>query len=461
MGLYSFRLPDIGEGIAEAEIVTWHVAVGDVINEDSPLADMMTDKATVEMESPVTGVVVELAGEVGDMVPIGSTLAVIRVDGDEAGDIGAAPIAADQVGGSDAPSASIAEAEMMSEPAPALDAGATEIEARGQTAAEAVPMPAEVPSQAQGEKADVPAVGAAGIAGAAGSARHVLASPAVRARAKDLGVDLTQVKAEGDRIRHADLDAFLRYGSGQGYHVPQAAAARADKPIKVIGMRRKIAENMAASKRAIPHFTYVEEIDVTALEALRADLNDVRGDRPKLTMLPFLIVAICRTVADFPMINARYDDEGGVVTQYGAVHLGMATQTDGGLMVPVIRDAQAQNVWQLANEIRRLSDAARAGKIAPQEMGGGTLTITSLGPLGGVATTPVINRPEVAIIGPNKIVERPVFVTNAQGVEEIRKAKLMNLSISCDHRVVDGWDAASFVQALKAVIEKPVQLFSM
>lgn len=453
MGLYSFRLPDIGEGIAEAEIVAWHVAVGDVINEDSPLADMMTDKATVEMESPVTGVVVELAGEVGDMVPIGSTLAVIRVDGDDADHtddaaheepsqpLGAAATAA-------APSEQIAEAEMISdpEPAPMLDAGSADIEAHGQSVAEAVAMPVAPPAD---------------VAASAAAARHVLASPAVRARAKDLGVDLSQVKAEGDRIRHADLDAFLRYGSGQGYHAPQMASARADKPIKVIGMRRKIAENMAASKRAIPHFTYVEEIDVTALEALRADLNDVRGERPKLTMLPFLIVAICRVVPEFPMINARYDDEGGVVTQYGAVNLGMATQTDAGLMVPVIRDAQAQNVWQLANEIKRLSDAARSGKIAPQDMSGGSLTITSLGPLGGVATTPVINRPEVAIIGPNKIVERPVFVTNTQGVEEIRKAKLMNLSISCDHRVVDGGDAASFVQALKRVIEKPVQLFSL
>lgn len=446
MGLYSFRLPDIGEGIAEAEIVTWHVAVGDIINEDSPLADMMTDKATVEMESPVTGVVVELAGEVGDMVSIGSTLAVIRVDSDEEADEPSADQPADTPA---APSEAIVEADMISaEPAPLRNANAGQIEPKGQTTAEAVPMANVVPSEVA-------------TAASAVAARHALASPAVRARAKDLGVDLTQVKAEGDRIRHADLDAFLRYGSGQGYHAPQSSAPRADNPIKVIGMRRKIAENMAASKRAIPHFTYVEEIDVTALEALRADLNDVRGDRPKLTMLPFLIVAICRTVADFPMINARYDDEGGVVTHHGSVHLGMATQTDGGLMVPVIRDAQAQNIWQLANEVRRLSEAARAGKISPQEMGGGTLTITSLGPLGGIATTPVINRPEVAIIGPNKIVERPVFVTNAQGVEEIRKAKLMNLSISCDHRVVDGWDAASFVQALKRVIEKPVQLFSV
>ena len=231
----------------------------------------------------------------------------------------------------------------------------------------------------------------------------------MRQRAKELGVDLAQVKAEGDRIRHADLDAFLRYGSGQGYHAPHASRARDDEAIKVIGMRRRIAENMAASKRNIPHFTYVDEIDVTSLEDMRADLNANRGQRPKLTMLPLLIVAICRTLPDFPMLNARYDDEAGVVTRSGRVHLGMAAQTDAGLTVPVIRDAQDKNVWQLASEIGRLAEAARAGKLKPDEMGGGTITVTSLGPLGGIATTPVINRPEVAIIGPNKIVERPVF----------------------------------------------------
>ena len=250
-------------------------------------------------------------------------------------------------------------------------------------------------------------------------------------------------------------DAFLRYGSGQGYHAPHASKARADVPIKVIGMRRRIAENMAASKRAIPHFTYVEEIDVTALEDMRADLNANRGGRPKLTMLPLIIVAICKAIPDFPMINARYDDEAGVVTRYGSVHLGMATQTDAGLMVPVIRDAQDRNVWQLATEIGRLAEAARTGKATSAELSGSTLTITSLGPLGGIATTPVINRPEVAIIGPNKIVERPMF----RG-DDIIRAKLMNLSISCDHRVVDGWDAASYVQVLKKYLETPVLLFA-
>jgi 2-oxoisovalerate dehydrogenase E2 component (dihydrolipoyl transacylase) len=223
----------------------------------------------------------------------------------------------------------------------------------------------------------------------------------------------------------------------------------------VIGLRRRIAENMAASKRAIPHFTYVEEIDVTKLEELRADLNATRGAKPRLTMLPLLITAICKTIPQFPMINARYDDEAGIVTRSGAVHLGIATQTDAGLMVPVIRNAESRNIWQLAAEIVRLADAARSGKATSQELSGSTLTITSLGPLGGIATTPVINRPEVAIIGPNKVVERPVFRDG-----QVVAAKLMNLSISCDHRVVDGWDAANYVLAVGRLVDTPALLFA-
>lgn len=428
MARFTFRLPDIGEGIAEAEIVAWHIKVGDRVEEDQQIADMMTDKATVEMESPVSGVVVELAGEVGDQVAIGSALVVFEVEDD---------------GETEAPVAQRVEAEN-----PGVEAAAVPEEA----ASAPVAPPAAPPKVDDRAVAAIPA----SDAGKPHVAPKVLASPAVRARAADLGIDLAQVKAaEGDRIRHADLDAFLRYSSGQGYHAPHASRAREDQLVKVIGMRRRIAENMAASKRHIPHFTYVDEIDVTALEAVRADLNADRGQRPKLTMLPLLIVALCRTLPDFPMLNARYDDEAGVVTRHGRVHLGMATQTDAGLMVPVIRDAQDKNVWQLAAEIARLAEAARTGKAKSEELSGSTLTVTSLGPLGGIATTPVINRPEVAIIGPNKIVERPMF----QG-DDIVRAKLMNLSISCDHRVVDGWDAASFVQAVKKLLETPVLLFA-
>lgn len=421
MARFEFRLPDIGEGISEAEIVEWHVKVGDRVEEDGRLADMMTDKATVEMESPVAGTVVSLAGEVGDQIPIGSALVVIETEG----------AVAEQ-----APATETVEAETPGvpevTPAPAPPSPAP------------APPPEPTPAPPEPVRSDRPPARTA----------PVLASPAVRQRASDLGIDLADVKSDGERIRHADLDAFLRYGSAQGYLSPRRTV-REDAAVKVIGMRRRIAENMAASKRNIPHFTYVDEIDVTALESMRADLNANRGDRPKLTMLPFLIVAICRTLPEFPMLNARYDDEAGVVTRHGQVHLGMATQTDAGLTVPVIRDAQDKNVWQLASEITRLAEAARSGKITSDELQGGTITVTSLGPLGGIATTPVINRPEVAIIGPNKIVERPIF----QG-DDIVRAKLMNLSISCDHRVVDGWDAASYVQALRKLLETPVLLFA-
>ena len=452
MARFTFKLPDIGECISEAEIVAWHVAVGDRVEEDQQIADMMTDKATVEMESPVSGVVVELAGTVGDQVSIGAALVVIETDADAgAGEVIAAP-----------PTPAQAEtAEQYEAENPGVE------EAVEATRPETVGSPEKagslVPATHDGGSSSVPADVATGARPSPGNedgaaaAGHVLASPAVRARARDLGIDLATVKTDGDRVRHADLDAYLRYGSGEGYHAPHAPRARADEPVRVIGMRRRIAENMAASKRAIPHFTYVDEIDVTALESMRADLNDHRGGRPKLTMLPLLIAAICKTIPDFPMLNARYDDEAGVVTRHGSIHLGMATQTDAGLMVPVIRDAQDRNVWQLASEIGRLAEAARTGKATSAELSGSTLTITSLGPLGGIATTPVINRPEVAIIGPNRIVERPVFTGRG---DEIRRAKLMNMSISCDHRVVDGWDAASFVQALKRYLETPVLLFA-
>jgi 2-oxoisovalerate dehydrogenase E2 component (dihydrolipoyl transacylase) len=433
MGTYTFRLPDIGEGIAEAEIVAWHVKVGDRIEEDGRLADMMTDKATVEMESPVSGTVVSVAGDVGDVVAIGSTLAVIETEGEDSDGHGAVEERIQDENPQAANEERVIEAAPQAEPAPAPEPVPAMPEAKPE------PVAASVQPPVQHAK--------------------VLASPAVRARAADLGIDLAQVTPSDEgRVRHADLDAFLSYNGSGGYRA--AGGKRGDEQVKVIGLRRRIAENMAAAKRNIPHFTYVEEIDVTALETMRAQLNESRGDKPKLTMLPLLIQAICRTLPQFPMLNARYDDEAGVVTRHGAVHLGMAPQTPGGLMVPVIRDAQDRNVWQLAREIVRLADAARSGTAKSDELSGSTITVTSLGPLGGVATTPVINRPEVAIIGPNRIVERPMFVNDGMGGERIEKRKLMNLSISCDHRVVDGWDAASFVQALRKLIETPVLLLA-
>lgn len=433
MGTYTFRLPDIGEGIAEAEIVAWHVAVGDIVEEDGRLADMMTDKATVEMESPVAGKVVAIAGEVGDVVAIGSALVIIETEGE--GEAAAPPAPTPE-----------ADQELAEVEAPASE---EVVRATPPAAPPTAPAPAPIPSPARHTE----------IAAERDAGAKVLASPAVRQRAKDLGIDLSEVRAsEKGRIRHADLDQFLAYNAAGGYRV--AGTERGDEMIKVIGMRRRIAENMAASKRHIPHFSYVEECDVTALEAMRGQLNANRGEKPKLTMLPLLITAICRILPQFPMINARYDDEAGIVTRYGSVHLGIAAQTPAGLMVPVIRNAQGLNLWQLAREIGRLADAARSGSAKSEELSGSTLTVTSLGPLGGVATTPVINRPEVAIIGPNRIVERPMFVADGMGGERIEKRKLMNISISCDHRVVDGHDAASFVQGVKRLIETPVLLLA-
>ena len=424
MATFTFRLPDIGEGIAEAEIVAWHVRVGDRIEEDARVADMMTDKATVEMESPVSGTVIAVAGEVGDVVAIGSALVMIETDGEATEAPSALPIAQAPI----EPKTSAQEPPAQAAPA----------------------QTAPAPSPVQAEPAAAPA---------AGAYSKVLASPAVRQRAADLGIDLAQIRpSEAGRVRHADLDQFIAYNAGSGYRA--AGPARPDEAIRVIGLRRRIAENMAASKRHIPHFTFVEECDVTALEAMRADLNAHRGAKPKLTMLPLLIAAICRTLPDYPMLNARFDDEAGVITRHGAVHLGIAAQTSAGLMVPVIRDAQSRNLWQLAAEIVRLAEAARSGTARSEELSGSTITITSLGALGGIATTPVINRPEVAIIGPNRIVERPMFVPDGMGGERIEKRKLMNISISCDHRVVDGWDAASFVAALKVLIETPVLLLA-
>jgi 2-oxoisovalerate dehydrogenase E2 component (dihydrolipoyl transacylase) len=402
MARVPFRLPDIGEGIAEAEIAAWHVAVGDEVEEDAPLADMLTDKATVELTSPFAGTVVERAGEVGDKVAIGSVLVTFETEGAatsaEATEPGVEPGAEAAV----APSA---------EPAPTAPAS---------------PAPARV-------------------------AHRVLASPAVRARANTLGIDLAEVKiADGGRVRHGDLDAYLLYRGGG------IAPAHPDdkvEEIKVIGLRRRIAEHLAEAAHAVVSFTYVEEIDVTALEASRAALNAERADRPKLTLLPFIARAIVLAVAEVPQVNALYDDEAGIIRRHSAVHLGIATQTDDGLVVPVLRDAGSHDLWSAAAEIARLASAAREGKAKREELSGSTITVTSLGALGGIVSTPVVNRPELAIVGVNRIVERPAMVDG-----QIEPRKLMNLSSSFDHRVIDGMDAARFIQAIKRRLETPVLL---
>src|SRR3954463_15561565 len=431
MARYEFKLPEIGEGIAEAEIVAWHVKVGESVAEDQQIADLMTDKATVEMESPVAGKVLEVAGEVGDMIPIGSVLVVIETEG------GAAPAGEEEPladGMAEVPAS-------LEQVVPATDVEAAERRTTGERRNEELPV-AEDRREGEWRKQEP------------SERPKALASPAVRQRARDIGIDLARVKHSGNRVRHADLDAYLLYNGAEPFRT--GVARREDEVVKVVGLRRKIAENMQEAKRRIPHFTLVEEYDVTALEQTRAMMNTDRGSNPKLTMLPFLITAMARTLADYPQINATYDDEAQVITRSGAVHMGMATQTPNGLMVPVIRNAESLGAWQIASEILRLSEAARTGKAARDELSGSTITISSLGPMGGIASTPVINRPEVAIVAVNKVRETPMIV---DGELEIRK--MMNLSLSCDHRVVDGWDAALFMQDLKKLIENPLRLLSM
>jgi len=450
MARFTFKLPDIGEGTAEAEISAWRVKVGDVIAEDTPLVDMMTDKATVELTSPVAGTVLEIAGEAGAMVPVGSALVVLET------------AAADAVGAVGAP---------QGDGPAVVEAKAAAHEAPSSRAADPHPVP---PRKGEGEGDAVtskpsPLRGGSGGGALPGAMQTgpVLAAPAVRARAKALGVDLAVVQpGPHGRVRHAELDAFLAYqpspaNAGEAERLNGAArsAALAERDgveqVKIIGLRRKIAEKMQEAKRRIPHFAYVEEVDCTELEALRQHLNAQHGkDRGKLTLLPFLLRALTRALPRFPQVNARFDDDAGIVERSAAVHAGIATQTPNGLIVPVVRHAEARSLWDIAAEIARLSSAAKAGKAAAKELSGSTITITSLGALGGIVTTPVINHPEVAIVGVNKMVERPMVVG---GTIQVRR--MMNLSSSFDHRVVDGYDAAEFIQAVRAMLEHPAMLF--
>lgn len=439
MGIHVIKMPDIGEGIAEVELVMWHVKEGDAVTEDMILADVMTDKATIEIPSPVHGKVAKLGGAAGQVMAVGSDLIHIEVEGEGNLRPGAAQPAA-------APAAAPAKAAA---PAPA-------------PAAAPAPAVAMAPAEPVAKASAAPAAAkpAASVRGGAPRADggKPLASPAVRQRAWDMGIELQFVTGTGPagRIMHEDLDAHAASGAPQAGGADTRYVERNDeREIPLIGLRRKIAQKMADSKRRIPHFAYVEEVDVTELEALRVRLNEKWGkERGKLTVLPLLMRAVVLALRDFPQMNARFDDEAGVVTQHDAVHLGVATQTDAGLMVSVLRHAEARDMWSCAAETSRLANAARTGKATREELSGSTITISSLGPLGGIVTTPVINHPEVAIIGVNKIVERPM-VRNGQVV--IRK--MMNLSSSFDHRVVDGMDAAEFIQSIRALLECPAMLF--
>jgi 2-oxoisovalerate dehydrogenase E2 component (dihydrolipoyl transacylase) len=431
MARYVFKLPDVGEGTAEAEIVAWHVALGDRVAEDQTLVDVMTDKATVEIPSPKAGTVLSLNGASGTMLAVGSELVVLEVEGP--GDQAAGDAVGDALKDT-SPPAPVTTASL----APAAGSPALE----GATVRPNDTVPALLVRRPPGVKP--------------------IASPAVRRRAWDHGIPLQFVAGSGPggRILHRDLDHHLAGGESEAGGValaerPSSPARTGVSEVPVRGLRRRIAESMQEAKRHIPHFSYIEEIDVTTLEELRLHLNAEGGAaRPKLTLLPFLIGALVRALPEFPQINARYDDAANVVHRFEAVHAGIATQTPSGLVVPVVHHAERLDLWQAADAIRELAAAARDGKAGREQLSGSTITITSLGALGGLATTPIINRPEVAIVGVNKIVERPVV---RKGSVVVRS--MMNLSCSFDHRVVDGWDAASFVQRVKASLEQPATLF--
>lgn len=441
MGIYLYKLPDIGEGVVEAEITAWHVAVGDTVSEEDPIADAMTDKATIELTAPVDGVIKSIACEEGDMLAVGAALVELEIEGE-----------------GDAPEDVAPEPELAPAPEPKV-APAPQLKSEPVVQAASTPVKRQV------------------------SGGKVLASPAVRHRAQALNIDLSSVPTQGQRVTHADLDAFLvsALSSQTGSKTPGAATPPSPPKVetasgsapppapkteaapllpgetrqKVIGLRRVIATRMQEAKRHIPHFTYVEEIDVTALEAMRQRMNANSGeDKPKLTVLPILIRALSVTLDDWPQFNARYMDQEGYVSRFSDLNLGIATQTDGGLIVPVVQRANSLSIWELAAEIARLAEAARTNTLATSDLEGATTTLTSLGPLGGIVTTPVINRPEVAIFGPNKIRERLVLEAG-----EVLARKVMNFSISCDHRVIDGYDAAKMMQDLKARLEDPRSIF--
>jgi len=425
MSVTVIRMPDIGEGIAEVEIVAWRVQVGDGVAEDQTLCDVMTDKAAVEVPSPVAGRVLELGGEVGQVLAVGSLL--IRIDSSS--------------GSADAAQHEAAAAAVPSKPVPTPAAD---------------PPPSPAPTAPPPAESEPPPPTAAPVRRASPATPGVLAAPAVRERARRLGIDLSRLKGSGPdgRVVHADLDAAAaRHGSET--RVPAAAPTEGRREIKLVGLRRAIAQKMLQSKRSIPHYTYVEEIDVTEMVALREQLNrQYAVSRGELSPLALVIRAVVRAVADFPQVNGRFDDEAGVLTLHDAVHLGVATQTDGGLMVPVLHQAQTLDLWQCAEAIAQLAAKARAGKATRDELSGSTLTVTSLGKLGGIVSTPVINHPEVAIVGINRIVARPMV---RDGTVQVRQ--MMNLSSSFDHRVVDGAVAAGYIQRVKQLLETPATLF--
>jgi len=443
MAEHVIRLPDVGEGVAEAELVEWHVNVGDLVREDAVLAAVMTDKATVEIPSPVEGEITWLGAKVGDVVPVGSDLVRLKIPGEDAPAVAASSAQAKQ------------KAQTEKTPRKEKQPSAPISERPGKTTA-----PRELREAAQPPEKRILARPGPARQSTFGPPRpeglRPLASPAVRLRAREGGIDLRQVPGTGPagRITHEDLDAFFAKGAGAGRSAGLQPKTGVEE-IKLVGLRRRIAEKMATAHSHIPAITYVEEVDVTALEELRASLNKEKRDNPqRLTLLPFLMRALVRAVEAHPVVNSLFDDAAGVLHQHGGVHIGIATQTPSGLMVPVVRHAEALDLWGCAAELTRLSEAAKAGTAQRDELTGSTITITSLGALGGIISTPIINHPEIAIVGVNKMSVRPHW----DGTEFVPR-KMMNLSSSFDHRVIDGYDAAVFTQRLKALLEAPALIF--
>ncbi len=424
MAKYDFKLPDIGEGVVEGEVVTWHVSVGDSVSEDDPIVDVMTDKATVTIPSPTDGTVLSLNGEVGDMIAVGSVLIEFDTDGT----------------GLETPN----EPEVVEEKKPDEEKKPpAEIEEKVEVKAPEISIPIEMSAP------EIPV----------SSSKTVLASPAVRRRARESGIDLSSLNGSGPagRIRHADIDAFVAGGGAiMGAPPVRYSTKRSGiSEVKIVGLRRKISEQMVKSAFSIPHFSYFEEVDVTELEGLRQALNASRGeDQPKLTYLPFIMLALAKIMPEHPECNGYFYDEEGVVHRHEAVNLGIATQTDRGLYVPVVKNVEAMDVWQAASDLIRVSGAARTGTASLDDLTGSTFTITSLGREGGLGATPIINHPEMAILGVHKAREMPVV---RSGNIEVRR--IMNLSSSFDHRVIDGADGASLVQHLKRMLEHPAMIF--
>ena len=517
MSRYVFKLPDLGEGTVSAEIVAWHVKPGDVVEEEAVIVEVMTDKASVEVPAPVSGRVLSTSGAPGDLVAVGAELIVFETDVDAASPPASAPAAAasaastaarggasaSQRSGGAQPAGAHAGQASASGASAAAGGAATAGPAAGQPAAHAgsATLATGASTAATAAGSGSPAGGSAGRGGggsvtatsassaggaraggmwtgsAAGAARghsgngsgnghahaaRVATSPAIRRRAHEAGVDLTQLAGSGPngRILREDFEAFVSSRSGPKLVRSRPAELRSSnepetEEIKVIGIRRVIAQRMSDAKRNIPHFAYVEEIDVTELESLRRHLNSkLEKGSPSLTYLPFIVSALLRVLREFPQCNALYDSERNVIVRHRSVHMGVATQTPDGLKVPVVRDAQSLGLWELAAEMRRVTEAARTNKATRDELSGSTITVTSLGKLGGIASTPIINAPEVSIIGINRAVERPMVYNGA-----ITIRRMMNLSSSFDHRFVDGFDAAAMIQALKERIENPATIF--